>query len=90
MPKNPETQIPFVPETDPSARTFEPRGPVVFMFQPTHIREVKTSEDLKEWERLMSTRVGIRVSTQRMLAAQPKIRPYISTCPGGYPAGMDD
>lgn len=34
--------------------------PVIFHFQPTEIRVLKTPEELKEWERMMKEDVGLK------------------------------
>lgn len=37
------------------------KSPVIFNFQVTEVKQVKTAAKLKEWETLMQKRVGIKI-----------------------------
>ena len=52
-------------------------GHPVFMFQPTHYKVLETPEELRAWEELMATRVGIR-------GAVPQGTSTICACGGDF------
>ncbi|MBL7942889.1 MAG: hypothetical protein JNM00_08990 [Flavobacteriales bacterium] len=45
------------------------KQPVIFSFQVTKIKPVKTTKEMKEWESLMQKRAGIKIGLSELAGA---------------------